>query len=233
MAFPFHGKIKFIKIPAFLICVILLALYGAGFWIPLRGDWVDGVTSRILSRRLGLQVRCVNAQLVRWSEISFDKIDVGFDSNRQWFESGPGEIYFYAAPFLLFRLTELRLAQTVSASRSLFSMPIFKSLQTEWVIHRLTAGWSGDRSDGFLRLFECASDDFELKGGAKWAHGRIMKAHLYFSISPERSRRLPADIFTRMIPTPKGWVAVRIVYSQNQLMMSGLKGPFFQAQWQA
>lgn len=226
------AKKNFIKILVLSICAILLVLFSAGFCIPLRGDWVDSVTSRILSRRLGLRVRCVNAQLVRWSEVSFDKIDVGFDSKNRWFESGPGEIYFYEAPFLLFRLTDIQFAQTVSASRALFSMPIFKSLQTEWAIHRLMAGWSGDQSDGFLHLFECASDDFELKGGAKWAHGRVMKAHFYFSISPERSRKIPVDISRRMIPTRKGWVAVRIVYSQNRLMMSGLKGPFFQAQWQ-
>lgn len=213
------------------LLAIFLALCAAGFFIPVSGEWVDPLVSRLLSRELGIGVRCVNARIVRWSKVYFNQMTVGVKPEEMLLESGSGEIYLHTPPFLIFRLNDIRFTQHIGSYGFIASLPIAKGLQGELTIQRFTAGLSGQKEKGFLHLFECDSDHFKLKGGVKWGGGRVMKAHLYLSLSPEKTKKLPKEILRRMIPREKGWVAVRIVYGQNKLVLAGPNGPLFQAKW--
>ena len=213
------------------IFAILTALGVAGFFIPLKGEWVDRVVSETLSRRLKLEVKCFNSKLVRWSEVSFDKMTAGVETAKPLLQSGTGEIYLYTKPFLIFHLNDISLTHNIGASGFLSSLPISKSLEGETMIRRVTAGLSGRGAEGFLHFFECDSDDFKLKGGVKWGSGRVIKAHFYLWLSPEKSKKLPKEILRSMISKEGGWVALKAVYNQNEFTLLGAHGPMFRAKW--
>ena len=217
----------------FIFCVtaVFLTLGGAGLFIPMRGPWVDWAVSRFLSGKIGLESCCVNARIAAWSEVSFDRMSAGGDSKNVLWDTEKGEIRFGPRPFLAVSVKELRLFRRLLREPFLESLPISRGLQGDVLIRQLTALWSGNHLSGTLHLLECLSDDFGLRGGAKWGNGRLIKAYFYFSLSPEKSKKIPAEISRRMIPLKNGWVGTRIIYSQNELTMSGLRGPLFQAKW--
>lgn len=225
-------KNKFIKNFLAGVCVIAV-LGGAGLLIPVRGEWVDWAVSRLLSRYSGLEIRCANAKIIRWSVISFDRIITGRDSKNALFEAVEGEIRREPHSFLVISLKNIRLLQQILKDPALDSLPISKGLQGDFVVRELTVLWSGNSLSGTIHLSECVSDDFNLRGGLKWDNGKLTKAFFYFALPPERSKRIPGSILRRLIPLKNGWLGTRITYFSNKLTLSGRRGPLFQAKWQA
>ncbi len=224
-----HTVIKLIL----AVTAALLALGGTGLFIPMRGEWLDRMVSLVLSEKLGLESHCVNARIIRWSEISFERMSVGHDFRNALLESGEGEIRPGPRPFLVVSVKDIRLFQGALRNSFLASLPISKGLQGEFLTHRVTALWSGNHLSGVVHLLECVSDDFQLRGGAKWDNGHLIKAYFYFSLSPDKSKKIPISISRRMIPLKNGWVGTRIICTPNELTLAGLRGPLFQARWQA
>ena len=157
---------------------------------------------------------------------------VGFKNCQEFLGSGRGHIRLPFGSLSAIQAQDVRLSRDCGSSRFLLSLPISKSMEGAFQVDRLSAGWSGSKHDGFLRIYECGAKDFSLKGGVVLKDRRVFKAHLYFSISPERSKRLPGGLAGRMIQGENGWVSVRIIFDQNKITLSGANGPVFQAIWQ-
>ena len=218
---------------------ILLALIiaaGLAFFaclvISLRGEWVDSAVSKIMSRQSGFAVNCTKASLALGPKVSFDRLSVGYTEQQQFLESGPGSVTLAGKPFLGVDLQEVHLVHNKESSRLFSFLPISRSLGGDLKVNRLRAGWRGSRSDGFLRLFECDAKNIVLKGGLILKDQQVLKAHFILLLSPERLKKIPKELSRRMIPAKNGWSAVRIIFYQDQITLSGPKGPLFQAEWQ-
>ena len=219
------------------ISLVLITVAGLAFSaclvISLRGEWVDLAVSKIMSHQSGFAVHCAKAGLTLGPKVSFGRLSAGFTEQQRILESGPGSVTLAGKPFLMVNLQEVHLVHSKDSSRLFSFLPISKSLEGDLKIDRLIVGWKGSRSDGFLRVFECHAKNIILKGGLVLKDRQILKAHLTLSLSPERSKRIPKELFKRMIPEKNGWSAVRIIFYEDRITLSGSKGPLFQAEWQA
>ena len=217
-----------------LLALIIAAglVFFACLAIFLRGGGFDSAVSKVMSHQSGFAVNCAKASLALGPKVSFDRLSVGFTEQQQFLESGPGSVTLSAKAFLGIDLREVRLAHDKESSRLFSFLPISKSLEGNLKVDHLRAAWRGTRSGGFLRLVECDAKNIVLKGGLVLKDQQVLKANFTLLLSPERLKKIPKELSKRMIPAKNGWGAVRIIFYQDRITLSGPKGPLFQAEWQ-
>ena len=201
--------------------------------IPWEGPWVDFTLSKFLGRRSGFQIRCEKAKIFRWSRASFKTMTVGSEKQHSLLTTGPGSICLGKSALLVIDLEDLQLTEVYRFAGVLSSWPLAKGLEGRVSLKRLRASFSGDCSEGLIRILSCTSDDFSLRGGLAFKNRHITKAHLYLSLAPSRLKKLPRLIRSSFSDEKKGWAGVHIVFYKNQLTFSGRYGPLFQAKWQS
>ena len=190
----------------FLSAAVVFALLAAAGWaVPIGGPWADFAASKFLTHQTGLPVRCKNTKILRWSKVSF---------------------------LAVIDRRDLRLMEVFRAARVLSSSPIANGLEGILSVDQLRVGFSGDRSEGLVRILRCESDGLSVRGGWAFKDARLTKAHLYLSLGPARLKKIPPLIRSRLRAVGGGWAAMHIVLCQNQLTFIGHHGPLFQAKWQ-
>ena len=183
----------------------LILLTAVGWVVPVEGPWADFAVSKFLTDRMGLPIRCEKTKIFQWSRISF---------------------------IALIDRKALRLREALHASSIFSSLPIAEGLEGTLAVDRPLVGFSGNRSGGLVRILRCESDGLSLRGGLELKDKQLVKAHIYFSLSPSRLKKLPLTVRSRLSQVKGGWAAVHIVFYQEQLTLIGRHGPLFQINWQ-
>lgn len=177
-----------------LLAVLWIAL-GSPFWInqavsTLRGPWLDGSVSEVLSERYGAHVRVRNVRFSRWSDIHFESIRVDSLEGRPLLRSSQGRLSLKNIALwkkMVFE-TEVRLQKIEFMKDYYQRFPNFKTwsflVQKPIRVEELRLRVVQDRVQTVVGVLECASRDIRVDGGLTLNKFGGVKDLLHISVTP-------------------------------------------------
>ena len=214
-----------------ILIALLASVYGVGLAVPLKGALVDWMLSRYISRQTCLRTHCKNAKIIHWSKVSFQSILLENNLRHPLLMSGKGSLDFGRSRLILINLENLRVLETANVSKFISSLPIAKSLEGGLLLDQFKAGVAEENGERLIKIFQCSTSDFSLRGGLVLYDHRVTKAHFYVSLASSRLKKLPSALRARLYRNKNGWAGAHFVYCGNRMILKGRYGLLLEAAW--
>ena len=216
----------------FFTAALLAGFGAAGYWIPLRGAWLDRTLEAMLLSPNGMNGRIENSVLRRWSHLSFENLRLKTESGEPLLTAQKGNVQFYGF-FLWIRSAEIVLnditaAETLTRQWSLF-IPSDRTRRVHADEIRLTIRKFGKTIR--IHPIRLISDDVRIDGGSEWKGGVLVQAHLSALLSEKMVLGLPKELQKRFSQIPSSEKRLRLVYRDGNLEVLGPAGPLLKAEW--
>ncbi|MBI4353477.1 MAG: hypothetical protein HY593_06110 [Candidatus Omnitrophica bacterium] len=220
------------------LAAAFLLLFGLVYGVT-RGPWLGGVLSWFLHRKTGIEAGFLNARVEGLSRIGFHSASFRENGGRLRARTGPGALRL-VDPFWG---SDNRRKVEWSFHQAVLSKDLYKNLPVlshafgylfEGAVkaHQVKVLLVEGPSFFSVRLLQCLSPDFSMRGGIRFEGGRFKKAHFLLFGSVRAIDKVPGQIRSRMIYWNKSWAGFRVIFYPHEVVCIGRKGPLFQVAWE-
>ena len=209
---------------------LALALVLASVWAlsrPLRGAWLDRLSSAFLSKHIGLTIELSDTVFRLPKNLAVARArGLTADGRETLAESGGGQMWLSKEP--LMTATDVRIGSAGKFVRSLG----LEAGETP-VISAMTLRFTPTKGRFIIRALRCDAPDMSLRGGVVLVKHRPVRAFALFTSTDALWSKIPDQWRSRLLPYAGGRLGIRAQFGAQTIQLIGRNGPLFEFNWLA
>jgi hypothetical protein len=222
------------------VCLFLGTAFilGLSAVVPIRGSWLDRGLSRWLHHKLSADIRLGQVQFKHWNTVSFESLKAISKNGTQCLSSGRGRLSWKGLPWSKnskseadLYLIHLMISPEMYKKIPVAAISLSKFIDSPALIEKISIHVRQEKQNRMVRITEYLSQDFTLRGGWKFEHNKLTKAHLLILLPNNGLEKLPRQLRTRLLSRGENGKGARLVFQKNTITVFGRTGPLMRAQW--